>query len=85
MNFILLTFFACHTFNSGWEWKTYLENEQYWSNDGLTLNVDLRRYNYSDSPNTDAGIKILLHPQDEPLHPDRFGVAASPGTISYVH
>ena len=54
-------------------------------NDGLTLNVDLRHYNYSDSPNTDAGIKILLHSQDEPLHPDRFGVAASPGTISYVH
>ncbi|MCG8621221.1 MAG: amiloride-sensitive sodium channel family protein, partial [Proteobacteria bacterium] len=52
--------------------------------DGLTLVLFINQIDYSGTANGDAGVKIVLHPQDEPPHPDRFGIAASPGTYMYI-
>ena len=76
--------FACYTFNSGRSGKPIHKTSITGASNGLTLTIDINQSDYSETTNFDAGIKILIHPQDEPPHPDRFGVAASPGTNMYI-
>ena len=54
------------------------------ANYGLNLIVNINQDDYSAIIKVDAGIKIVVHPQEEPPHPDRFGVAGSPGTNMYI-
>jgi acid-sensing ion channel 5 len=82
--FSLNDLFACYTFNSGRSGKPIKKVTGTGANDGLTLLININQDDYSETPKRDAGIKILLHPQDEPPHPERFGVAASPGTNMYI-
>ena len=82
--FSLNELFACYTFNSGQRGKPILKVNGTGANDGLTLIVNINQNDYSATIKVDAGIKIVLHPQDEPPHPDRFGVAASPGTNMHI-
>ena len=82
--FSLNNFFACYTFNSGQSGRPIKKVNGTGANDGLTLIIDINQEDYSNTRKGDAGIKILIHPQDEPPHPNRFGVAASPGTNMYI-
>ena len=82
--FSLNDFFACYTFNSGQSGRPVKKVNGTGANDGLTLTIDINQEDYSNTRKGDAGIKILIHPQDEPPHPNRFGVAASPGTNMYI-
>jgi acid-sensing ion channel 5 len=82
--FSLNDFFACYTFNSGRSGKPIKKVNGTGANDGLRLIIDINDDDYSATAQDDAGIKIILHPQDEPPHPDIFGVAASPGTNMYI-
>ena len=82
--FSLNELFACYTFNSGRSGKPIKKVSGTGANDGLTLTVNLNQDDYSATVKKDAGIKVVIHPQDEPPHPDRFGVAASPGTNMHI-
>ena len=82
--FSLNDFFACYTFNSGQSGRPIKKVNGTGANDGLTLIIDINQEDYSNTAKADSGIKILIHPQDEPPHPNRFGVAASPGTNMYI-
>lgn len=76
--------FACYTYNSGQGGKPIQKVNGTGASEGLIVLVDINLDDYSATANVDAGIKILLHPQDEPPHPERFGVAASPGMNMYI-
>ena len=69
--------YACFTFNSGWKRPIRRVNGT-GKNQGLSFFFDVNENDYAATVNGDAGVQIVVHPQDEPPHPDRFGVAASP-------
>ena len=50
----------------------------------MSFHFDVDENDYAATANGDAGIRIVVHPQDEPPHPDRFGVAASPGINIHI-
>ena len=81
--FYLKDLYACFTFNSGWERPIRKVNGT-GKNQGLSFYFDVAQSDYSATANGDAGVRIVVHPQNEPPHPDRFGVAASPGTNIHI-
>ena len=82
-DFSLNELYACYTFNSG-QRNPIQKASGTGANDGLNLIVNISQDDYSATIKVDAGIKIVIHPQDEPPHPDRFGVAGSPGTNMHI-
>ena len=53
-------------------------------NRDLSIIFDIHKDDYAATVINDAGVRIVVHPQNEPPHPDRFGVAASPGTNVHI-
>ena len=82
-DFSLKTLLACFTFNSGRK-KPIKKVNGTGENNGLHFYFDVREDDYVRTVIGDAGVRIVVHPQDEPPHPDRFGVAASPGTYMHI-
>ena len=64
--------------------EAYQKSEWHWENQGLSFFFYVNENDYAATVNGDAGVRIVVHPQDEPPHPDRFGVAASPGTNIHI-
>jgi acid-sensing ion channel 5 len=82
--FSLNDLFACYTFNSGQSGKPIQKVNGTGANEGLTLVIDTDDSDYSSPAKADTGIKIVLHPQDEPPHPNSHGVAVSPSASMYI-
>ena len=82
-DFVLKDLHACFTFNSGRR-RPILKANGTGVNRGLYFHFNIHEYDYTESFLGDAGIRIVVHPQHEPPHPDRIGVAASPETYMYI-
>ena len=78
-DFLLKDLYACFTFNSGRK-KPIRNVSGTGINQGLSFFFNGKEDDYVATIIGDAGARIVVHPQDEPPQPDRFGVAASPGT-----
>ena len=50
----------------------------------MSFYFDVDENDYAAAANGDARVRIVVHPQGERSHPDRFGVAASPGTNIHI-
>ena len=74
---------VCYTFNSG-KGSPILKTSGTGTRFALTLVVNVLQHEYSAAFNQDAGIKIAIHPQDEPPQPDELGIAISPGKNAFT-
>ena len=50
----------------------------------MSFYFDVDENDYVATANGDARVRIVVHPHDEPPYPDKFGVAASPGTNIHI-
>ena len=82
-DFTLKDLYACFTFNSGRK-KPIMEATGTGKNRGLNFIVHIDQDDFAASIHRDVGVRIVIHPQNEPPQPDRFGVAASPGTHMHI-
>ena len=74
---------VCYTFNSGK--GSLIQNiSGTGTRFALTLVINVLQDEYSAAFNQDAGIKIAVHPQDEPPQPDELGIAISPGKNAFI-
>ncbi|XP_078588046.1 acid-sensing ion channel 1C-like [Branchiostoma floridae x Branchiostoma japonicum] len=81
------TFFGnCYTFNSNKSKKLWQKMEG-WGN-GLMVFVDIRESEYTENyftgGNSEIGLKVLVHDQDEPPMMDTQGIALSPGSHAFI-
>eukprot|EP00058_Branchiostoma_floridae_P000921 XP_002586409.1 hypothetical protein BRAFLDRAFT_131803 [Branchiostoma floridae] len=81
------TFFGnCYTFNSDKSKKLWQKMEG-WGN-GLMVFVDIRESEYTENyftgGNSEIGLKLLVHDQDEPPMMDTQGIALSPGSHAFI-
>lgn len=81
---VLTDYGVCYTFNSGRHNGTVREVSRTGAGRGLKLRLNIEQYEYMVGPNPGAGIKILLHENNEiPLVRD-LGLAIPPGSHAYV-
>ena len=74
----------CYTFNSG-ENKAPIQNTNgTGTRFALSLIINVQQYEYIASLSQDVGIKIAVHPQNEPPQPDELGIAIPPGKNAFV-
>ena len=71
----------CYTFNSGKNGLPIISVNVSGAKNGVEMMLDVQQYDYSDT--SQAGIKLILHGQDEtPIKTS--GMLLSPGTFTYV-
>ncbi len=51
---------------------------------GLYLALNINQSQYVSSSSFDAGVKVVVHPQNEPPRPEDTGVGVPPGTNSFI-
>ena len=54
------------------------------SDKGLSLRLNVEQYEYMHGPNSAAGVKILVHEQEEIPMVRELGQAISPGSHAFV-
>lgn len=74
----------CYTFNSGRSERPIYSANGTGPRQGLQLLLNIQQSEYIASPNGDAGVKIAVHPQEEPGEPSNFGVAIPPGRNAFL-
>ncbi|XP_033108977.1 acid-sensing ion channel 5-like [Anneissia japonica] len=82
---LFTSFGNCFTFNSG-KYSDVLKVRQPGAGNALQLMIDIQQDEYTESPNgtIEAGLKILVHPQNEPPLIESKGLAVAPGVHAYV-
>lgn len=73
----------CYTFNS-YEVRQRYEALSSGAQAGLHLVVNIDQSQHVLSNTLDAGVKVVVHRQDEPPRPEALGVAIPPGTNGFV-
>ena len=74
---------VCYTFNDG-KHTPILQTNGTGTRFALTVDVYVMQHEYSVSHNSDAGIKIAVHPQSDPPRPDKLGIAVPPGKNAFI-
>ena len=74
---------VCYTFNGGKQAPTMKTNGT-GIRFALSLIVSIQQDEYNAALNQDAGIKISVHPQNEPPQPDELGIAIPPGKNAFI-
>ena len=75
----------CYTFNSGRASnKPILKSRGTGTRYGLTLQMNVEQDDYLLPARFDAGVKVAIHPQDEPPEPDDIGIAVPPGRNMFI-
>ena len=81
-NKILTRLGYCYTFNSK---RPILKSKGIGTRYGLSLTLNVEQYDYLDWPvRLDAGLKVVIHSQDEPPAPDDIGIALAPGRNMFL-
>ncbi|XP_071951626.1 acid-sensing ion channel 2-like [Antedon mediterranea] len=75
----------CYTFNSGLYWDI-LKVRQPGSGNALQIMIDIQQDEYTEKPegNLEAGLKVLVHSQDEPPLVESKGFGVPPGVHAFV-
>ena len=74
---------VCYTFNDGKQAPVMKINGT-GIRFALSLIVSIQQDEYNAALNHDAGIKISVHPQNEPPQPDELGIAIPPGKSAFI-
>lgn len=74
---------VCYTFNSG-KLAPIVKTNGTGIRFALSLIVGIQQHEYNAALNQDAGIKISVHPQNEPPQSDELGIAISPGKNAFI-
>ncbi|XP_033108983.1 acid-sensing ion channel 2-like [Anneissia japonica] len=82
---IFTSYGNCYTFNSG-EGDTILEVKQPGAGNGLQMMIDIQQDEYTETMvgNIEAGLKILVHDQDEPPLIESKGISIPPGFHAFA-
>ena len=74
---------VCYTFNSG-KLAPIVKTNGTGIRFALSLIVNIQQHEYNAALNQDAGIKISVHPQNEPPQSDELGIAIPPGKNAFI-
>ena len=74
---------VCYTFNSGKQAPLMTTNGT-GIRFALSLIVSIQQHEYNAALDQDAGIKISVHPHNEPPQPDELGIAIPPGKNAFI-
>lgn len=74
---------VCYTFNGGKQ-APILKINGSGIRFALSLIVSIQQHEYNAALNQDAGVKISVHPQNEPPQPDDLGIAIPPGKNAFI-
>lgn len=74
---------VCYTFNRGKQ-APIMKTNGTGIRFALSLIVSIQQHEYNAALNQDAGIKISIHPQNEPPQPDELGIAIPPGKNAFI-
>ncbi|XP_033108974.1 acid-sensing ion channel 5-like [Anneissia japonica] len=82
---LFTSFGNCFTFNSG-KYNDVLKVRQPGAGNALQLMINIQQDEYTETSegNMEAGLKILVHPQNEPPLIESKGLAVPPGVHAYV-
>ena len=83
---ILTRLGVCYTFNAGpmVSGQPVMTANGTGARFGLTLLVNINQSDYVASTNFDAGVKVAVHPQNEPPQPDDRGIGVPPGSNAFI-
>ena len=83
---VLTRFGYCYMFNSGRiANRPLLKSQGIGIRYGLSLVLNIEQDEYLEWPvELDAGVKVMIHPQDQPPIPDDSGIAIAPGRNMFI-